>query len=78
MTVTLVDIQNPQALFDLFHTFEGPVLSCGIDLRRNQSVEHLICAMTASGRQIPQLELNVSHNKDISRLLRYMKEGFAA
>lgn len=78
MKVTLVDVQQPEALFRLLNTLEGPVFCCGLDLRRNQTLENLICGMTVPGKGIPRLELTVSETGDVSRLLRYMREGAGA
>ena len=75
MKITLVDIQQPEALFSLLSTFEAPVSCCGADLRNDPQLKQLICGMAAPGRGIPRLELSVSGAKDCARLLRYMREG---
>lgn len=78
MKVTLVDVQQPEVLFHLLHTFEGPVSCCGMELRHNRELEQLICGMAAPGKGIPRLELVVSADRDVSALLRYMREGGTA
>lgn len=75
MKVTLVDIEQPKTLFHLLDTFKGPVFCGGMDLRNNQDLKSMICGMTAPGRSIPQLELTVSEAGDVSRLLRFMRDG---
>lgn len=77
MTITLVNIRNPHVLFALLHRFEGPVSCHEVDLH-DPAAEHLICSMATPGRGIPQLELTVSHPRDVALLLRYMREGAAA
>lgn len=75
MKVTLVDIQRPDELFSLLDAFEGPVLCCGMDLRRDQRLRELIHGMADPVRGIPRLELTVLDAADASRLLRYMRDG---
>lgn len=78
MKVTLVDIQRPEELFQLLNTFEGPVVCCGADLRRNPELQALICGLAAPGRGLARLELSLSKPGDLPRILRYMREGFQA
>lgn len=78
MKITLVNILNPEVLFQLLNTCAGPVSCQGIDLRQNQEMERLICGMAAPGKGIPQLELRVSEADDFYRLLRYMREDCKA
>lgn len=78
MKVTLVDVQSPEELFQLLSTFEGPVVCCGVDLRSNPEFQSLICGLAVPGRGIPQLEFSVSETSDLTRILRYMREGFQA
>lgn len=75
MKVTLVDVQSPGELFRLLNTFEGPVICCGVDLRSNPEFQSLICGLSIPGRGIPQLEFSVSNTSDLTRILRYMREG---
>lgn len=75
MKVTLVDIQRPDKLFHLLDAFEGPVLCCGMDLRHDQRLQDLIRGMADSENGVSKLELTVSDAGDISRLLRYMRDG---
>lgn len=75
MKITLVNIQHPEELLQLLDTCEGPVLCDGADLQHTPMLKRLICKMAAPGRGIPQLELDVSAPGDLSRLLRYMRDG---
>lgn len=78
MKITLVDIQKPRELFRLLDRMQGPVSCCGIDLRGNRDMEHIICGMADKSKGIPRLELMVSAPGDIAHLLRYMREGICA
>lgn len=78
MKVTLVDVQSPEELFQLLNTFEGPAVCCGVDLRSNPEFQSLIRGLAVPGRGIPQLEFSVSKASDLTRILRYMREGFQA
>ena len=75
MKITLVNIQEPEALFHLLNTCTGPVSCHGVDLRHNQELEKMICGMVTPAAGIPQLELTVSQTDDFYRFLRYMREG---
>ena len=72
MKIKLVDVQQPQRLFNLLDTCEGPVVCCGMDLRHNQNLRDLLCTLTAPGRGIPCLELNIAAKNDLSRFVRFM------
>ena len=78
MKVTLVDIEQPEVLFCLLDTFEKPVRCQGIDLRQNSGIARMVCGMAAHGKGIPRLELELQCPRDLSSLLRYMREGAAA
>lgn len=78
MKVTLVDVRHPEELFQLLSTFEGPVVCCGVDLRNDPKLRSLICGLAGPGRGIPRLEFSVSGSSDLTRILRYMREGSRA
>lgn len=78
MKITLVDIRRPSELFSLLDTFENPALCCGMDLRHDQRLREMICGMADPAHGVPKLELTVSGAGDISRLLRYMRDGGGA
>lgn len=75
MKITLVNILNPEVLFQLLDACAGPVFCNGMDLRHNKELKNLICGMEIPERGVPQLELTVCEASDVSRLLHYMRDG---
>ena len=75
MKVTLMDVRQPRTLFNLLDTCEGSVSCCGMELRNNRKLGNLLCSLTRSGQGLPQLELTLDDPRDLSRLLRYVREN---